>query len=136
MLALALLLTVACTAERSLFAPEADPAGSGAPFRDPALVGTWQVTLLVDAGGDLQTWTTRWRFAADGSCEFTRTIRSVLEGLDRITARPCRWTTANARVTVVYTADGSAAQLPYAFAALDPDRLVLEGVEYARSGER
>ena len=129
-----LLVMAACGGERSLFAPDHQPAGSGIPGRDPAVMGTWQVVLLISAETDLQTWTTTWQFAADGTCRFSRVIRSVLEGQDRITVRPCSWRTANATITVTYTDDATTALLPYRFAAFDPDRLVLEGVEYSRAG--
>lgn len=125
-----------CAGERSLFAPADGPGAASGPGLDPSLIGTWQVVLLVDAGPDLQTWTTTWRFDRDGTCGFTRTIRSALEGVDRTTIRPCRWTSANARVTVTYTTDNTTSQLPYSFAGFDPNRLVLEGVEYARLAGR
>ena len=129
-----LLVMAACGGERSLFAPDHQPAGSGIPGRDPAVMGTWQVVLLISAETDLQTWTTTWQFAADGTCRFSRVIRSALEGQDRITVRPCSWRTANATIIVTYTDDATTALLPYRLAAFDPDRLVLEGVEYARVG--
>ena len=127
-----LLVTVACGGERSLFAPEHDPAGSGGPARDPAVVGTWEVVLLISVETDLQTWTTTWQFNGDGSCRFSRVVRSVLEDQDRVTVRPCSWRTANITITVTYTDDATMVLLPYRFAAFDPNRLVLEGVEYAR----
>lgn len=129
-----LLVMAACGGERSLFAPDHQPAGSGTPGRDPAVLGTWQVVLLISVETDLQTWTTTWRFETDGTCRFSRVIRSALEGQDRITVRPCNWRTANATITVTYTEDATTALLPYRFAALDPNRLVLEGVEYSRVG--
>jgi hypothetical protein len=127
-----LLLTVACGGERSLFAPDYQPGGSGRPVRDPAVVGTWQAVLLISVETDLQTWTTTWRFDADGRCLFTRVVRSVLEGVDRTTALACTWRTANASIAVTYTDWATTAELPYTFASSDPDRLVLEGVEYSR----
>jgi hypothetical protein len=98
-------------------------------------VGQWETILLVDVPGDSQTWTTTWLFQADQTCRFTRSILSIVEGLPRVTLRPCTWRTANATVLVSYTEPaGTSSVLPYDFVAFDPDRLLLEGIEYRRVG--
>lgn len=123
---------MACASERNLFAPDTvqgGATGSGTA----ALVGEWRTVLWIDAGVDVQTWTTIWRFQADGACLLTRTVRSTLEDVTRTTVRPCRWTAANAVITATYE-DGTASLLPFSFARLDRNRLLLEGIEYARLG--
>lgn len=125
-------MTLACTSERNLFAPDtiqAGATGSGTA----ALVGEWRTVLWMDVGTDVQTWTTIWRFQADGACLFTRTVRSMLEDVTRTTVRPCQWTAANAVITVTYD-DGTTSLLSFSFYRLDRNRLLLEGIEYARLG--
>jgi hypothetical protein len=125
-------MTLACVSERSLFAPDtirAGATGSGTA----ALVGEWRTVLFVDIGVDVQTWTTTWRFQADGVCSMTRVVRSTLEDQTRTTVRPCRWTAANAAITAIYD-DGTVSLLPFSFPRLDRNRLLLEGIEYARLG--
>lgn len=96
-------------------------------------MGDWEVVILISAGGDLQTWTTVWSFRADGTCQYRQSVYSVLEDLERVTVRPCTWSAANARITVIFTDEaGGSVVMPYAFPFLDGMRLVLEGIEYRR----
>jgi len=126
-------MTLSCAAERNPFAPETVQGGGTTPGTTATLVGDWRTVLYVEVVDDVQTWTTTWRFQADGGCVFTRTVRSVLEDVTRTTVRSCHWTAANAVITVTYD-DGTRSLLPFAFAQLDRNRLVLEGIEYARIG--
>lgn len=127
-------MTWGCGGERNLFAPhDGQTATGGRASGDARLVGEWETVLLVDVPGDSQTWTTTWLFRGDLTCRFTRSILSVAEGTPRITVRPCTWRTANATVLVTYTDPaGTGSVLPYDFASFDPDRLLLEGIEYRR----
>ncbi len=106
--------------------------GPGASASSP-VVGAWEAVLLLEASGDAQTWTTVWRFARDGSCRFTRTTLSLLEGVPRVEDRRCTWRLSGPEILVTWTAGGARA-LPYQFAGLSPNRLVLEGIEYRRIG--
>lgn len=127
---LALTLLAGCAGERGIFAPETN-GGVGGPSLDAALVGQWQTVLLVSIPDDWQTWTTDWTFNLDGSCHFTRTVRSLAEGGLRVTDRDCRWTSANSTVTATYT-DGSVSVMPYSFPNLDRRTLELERITYTR----
>lgn len=89
--------------------------------------------LLIDVAGDLQTWATTWSFRIDNTCRFSRSVLSLVEGVPRVTLRPCTWRTANAIIQVTYTdTQTGTSQLPYQFISFNPDRLQLEGVEYRR----
>ena len=46
-----------------------------------ALVGSWQTVVVIEVPGDLQTWTTTWRFDAGGTCRQTVVTESLAEGL-------------------------------------------------------
>jgi hypothetical protein len=127
-------LSGACGGERSLFAPVDRVTGTGGrDSGDARLVGEWETILLVDVPGDRQTWTTTWVFRDDLTCRFTRSILSIAEGVPRVTIRTCTWRTANATVLVTYTDPlGTVSTLPYDFVSFDPNRLLLEGIEYRR----
>lgn len=75
--------------------------------------------------------TTTWRFDADGTCHFTRESLSAVEGIPRIVELPCVWSTANGRVQVTFDPGGSD-EFPYERPAGDPNRLVLDDIEYLR----
>jgi hypothetical protein len=96
-----------------------------------ALVGTWQTVLVIEVPGDLQTWTTTWRFDADGTCRQTLVTESLAEGFPRTTERACTWTTSSGEVAISFVGGGTQT-LDFSFAAFDPDRLVLDGFEYQR----
>lgn len=140
---LLLTLLVAMTAcsggEPTPFEPNApfNPLGparsgsGGASTSNSDIIGTWERTDVFSAGGDLLTQTTTWDFDAGGFC--VRTIRSLsaLEGIPRITERSCTWSLSSAEITI--TLGGSTpAVFDVGFAAFDPNRLLLDGYEYAR----
>ena len=123
----------ACNQEGSLFENDRPSGVSGGGNNTVAVVGTWETTIIVTVEGDLQNWTTRWEFEATGlECRFTQTIESLVEGFPRIETRPCTWTTANGIVTVTFTDNGEVLPMRYDFAGLDPNRLVLDDIEYHR----
>lgn len=105
---------------------------SGRSSSTSAVVGTWQVTLLVAVAGDLQEWTTRWRFGPDRTCAFDRTTLSLVEGVRRTVSRTCSWIDRGTAVEVRYDDTGLTQSLPYEVPAFDRRRLILEGVEYHR----
>jgi hypothetical protein len=133
--ALAVLLSLAGAA------CDSDPTGSQRP-RDNSgtgsgntptqqLVGTWRTVVVVEVPGDVQTWTTTWRFDADNSCLQTVAIESLAEGFPRVTERPCTFTAGDFEVTIAFVGGGTLV-FEYSFADFSPDRLVLDGFEYQR----
>ena len=105
--------------------------GDGSSTSTSDIVGTWERTDIFSAGGDILTQTTTWNFDPGGFC--VRTIRSLsaLEGVPRITERSCTWSLSTAEITI--TLGGSTpAVFDVGFAAFDPNRLLLDGYEYAR----
>ena len=128
-----LLMLGACNQEGSLFENDRMSGVAGSGNNSLAVVGTWETTIIISVEGDLQNWTTRWEFDAAGrTCRYTQTTESLVEGFPRIKTRPCTWTTANGIVTVTYTDNGEVLAMTYEFASLDPNRLVLQDIEYHR----
>lgn len=95
------------------------------------LVGTWRTVVVVEVPGDLQTWTTTWRFEADGTCRLTTERESSVEGFPRVTDRTCTYVVTGAEIAVRF-AGGGTLEMEYDFAGFSPDRLVLNGFEYER----
>ena len=95
------------------------------------LVGTWQTVVVIEVPGDLQTWTTTWRFDSARTCRQTVVTESLAEGFPRTTERACTWTTSSGEVAISFVGGGTMT-FDFSFAALDPDRLVLDGFEYQR----
>jgi hypothetical protein len=95
------------------------------------LVGTWRTVVVVEVPGDLQTWTTVWRFDAGGSCRLTTERESLAEGFPRVTEQPCTYVVGDVEITVTFVG-GEIRNMEYDFADFSPDRLVLEGFEYER----
>jgi hypothetical protein len=125
----------------SLAACDSDPTGSQRPQDNSGigsgntptqqLVGTWRTVVVVEVPGDVQTWTTTWRFDADNSCLQTVAIESLAEGFPRVTQRPCTFTAGDFEVTIAFVGGGTLV-FEYSFAGFSPDRLVLDGFEYQR----
>ncbi len=134
------LLLTACTGEPrdsvTLGEPSSGPkgmgGGGGGSGASPSVTGRWQVVLVIDVPGDIQTWTTTWRFDASGACHLTKTSLSLVEGFPRTTERDCRFTLGGGSVEVTWSDNGAVDDLPYSFAGFSPDRLVLQGIEYHR----
>jgi hypothetical protein len=95
------------------------------------LVGTWRTVVVVTLPGDVQTWTTTWRFEPDGGCSETVETESLAGGFPRVTERSCRFVARDFDVTIDFTGGGTLV-LQYSFAGFSPDRLVLDGFEYQR----
>jgi hypothetical protein len=94
-------------------------------------VGAWRTVLVVEVPGDLQTWTTIWRFEDDGTCLQRSERESLVEGFPRIRERPCTFVADASEVSVTFEG-GGVLEMAYDFAGFSPDRLVLEGFEYER----
>lgn len=111
------------------------PDGNGGTGGDPTgaelLVGTWRTVLVVEVPGDLQTWTTVWRFDDDGTCRQTVTTESLAEGFPRTTEHDCTYEAGDFEV-IIDLDDGRRFEVDYSFADFSPDRLVLDGFEYER----
>jgi hypothetical protein len=134
--ALSLLLILAACSEAPLGPGPFDRGGdrggaSGGDGAAETLVGTWRTTLVIEVPGDLQTWTTTWRFDQDGTCHQTQESESLVEGFPRTTERNCTFTTDAAVMTVSFIGGGMLT-LDFTFAGFSPDRLVLDGFEYQR----
>lgn len=127
-----LLVLAACNSEGNLFAPDRMSGQGGGVSNSPAVIGEWEVILLVSVEEDLQNWTTNWLFRAGQTCRFQQTIESLVEGFPRVELRPCTWTTGNGLLTVTFTDNGEVLPMDFEFAALDPNRLVLDNLEYHR----
>jgi len=107
------------------------PGTNGGGGATASLVGTWRTVVVLEVPGDLQTWTTTWRFEAGGTCRQTVITESLAEGFPRTTERVCSWQVSDGRVAISYAAGGTLT-FDFSFAGLDPDRLVLDGFEYQR----
>ena len=131
----ALILSLACRGEPLAPSGTQFPGGGGggqAGGTSPSpLIGDWQTAVLIQVSGDLQRWTTTWRFDASASCRQTIVTESLAEGFPRTTARSCTYRTNGSSVAVTY-ADGATLTFDYSFAGFSPDRLVLDGYEYQR----
>jgi hypothetical protein len=134
--ALALTLLAACSGDS--FAPSGTLPGttsgsgtSGAGSGNEFLVGIWLSTVLVEVPGDMQTWTTTWRFDAAGTCRQTLVVESLAEGLPRTTDRACTFAVTGGNVTIAFDGGGTLS-FAFSFAGFSPDRLVLDGFEYQR----
>ena len=102
--------------------------GAAAP-----IVGQWRTVVIVQVPGDVQTWTTTWRFDGGGTCLQTVVTESLAEGFPRTTERACTYTISGFDITITY-AGGGELTFEFSFAGFSPDRLVLDGFEYQRVG--
>jgi len=133
-----ILLLAGCTGEP--LAPRVDQpgggfgagtSGGGGGGGAAALVGAWRNVVVIEVPGDLQTWTTTWRFDPDGACRQTIIIESLAEGFPRTTERACTWVATGGEVTISFVGGGTLS-FDFSFAGFSPDRLVLDGFEYQR----
>jgi hypothetical protein len=140
--ALLLTLAAACSAEQrdpvGLEDPPDNPGtgggGGGGGAADEAFVGEWENIVIIQAGGDLQTTTTRWRFDADGECVQTYVLESALDGVLDLRVEPCTWDNDGLllELTVTIVDDGSVLTFDYEFPGVDGQTLVLNGQEFGR----
>jgi hypothetical protein len=130
-----ILLLAGCTGEA--LAPRTDQPGGGFGTGTSggggaaSLVGVWRSVVVIEVPGDLQTWTTTWRFDADGACRQTVITESLAEGFPRTTERACTWAATGGEVTISFVGGGTLT-FDFSFAGFSPDRLVLDGFEYQR----
>ena len=112
--------------------PGGGGTGGGGGTIDPALVGRWQITFLVDLEGDLQTVTTTWTFGASGRCQQRTVTFSNLAGFSTTNTRGCTFAMASFAIDVTFTGATGAVRFPYDFPGFSPTRLLLGGVEYQK----
>ncbi|HUQ15341.1 MAG TPA: hypothetical protein VM094_04765 [Gemmatimonadales bacterium] len=111
--------------------PDGNGGVSGGEGPTELLVGTWRTVVVVEVPGDIQTWTTTWRFEPDGTCLQTVETESLAEGFPRTTERPCTFVARDFDVSIAF-AGGGTLVFEYSFADFSPDRLILDGFEYER----
>lgn len=111
--------------------PTGDRTGTSGGGGTATLVGSWRTTLVIEVPGDLQTWTTTWRFDADGVCRQQQVIESLAEGVPRVTQRSCTYVADGSSITITYLGGGTLT-FEYELAGFSPDRLILDGFEYQR----
>jgi len=95
------------------------------------IVGEWERLEIVAFDGDIVTTSIHWLFDADGSCVRVITTTSAVEGIPRTEIRECTWRIGPAEITLRLGTDAEAT-FPLAFGGFDPNRLVLDGLEYQR----
>lgn len=130
--AITLFLLSACSADPLQPGPDelgGNQQGTSGGGTNATIVGAWQNVVVIQVPGDVQTWTTTWRFDADGTCRQTVITESLAEGFPRTTERTCTFTTSGTRITISYTLGGV---LTFDFSLTGPasDVLVLDGFEY------
>jgi hypothetical protein len=133
---LSLTLLAACGGET--LEPRLDQPGTGfgtgvntSGGGGASLVGTWRTVVVVQVPGDIQTWTTTWRFDAEGTCRQTVVTESIAEGAPRTVERTCTWTVNDGQVAIAFVG-GGVLSFDFSFAGLSPSRLILDGFEYER----
>ncbi len=118
-----MVVLAACSGDPVANTPETGPVpgqnpggGTSRSGGSSTLVGTWRIQLVVQVPGNVQTWTTTWRFDADGTCHQTMVTESSAEGVPHARERDC-----------TFTVNGE-----FSFAGFSSNRLVLDGFEYER----
>jgi hypothetical protein len=131
---LALLALAACSGEPlepRVDQPGGNKSGSSTGGASTTIVGGWQAVIVIEVPGDVQTWTTTWRFDTEGTCRETVIVESLAEGFPRTTDRTCTYTISGSSITISYTGGGDVTS-DFSFAGFSPDVLVLDGFEYQR----
>lgn len=135
------LLLAACNAEPT--APEPDGglpfgegasgtgSGNGPENSSGTIVGEWERFEAVAFDGDFVTTTIHWLFDADGTCVRVITSISAVEGIPRTQIRECTWRIGPAEITLRLGTDPETT-FSLEFGAFDPNRLILDGLEYQR----
>lgn len=141
---MALLLTLAVGCEGELRDPVGltDPpnnpgtggGGDGDGATDAAFVGDWENVTIIQAGGDLQTTTTRWHFEAGGECVHGFVLESAIDGVLEFTLETCTWVNDGlaSELTVTFDDDGGVLVFAYEFPGVDGTILILNGQVYTR----
>ena len=105
--------------------------GNGPETSSGTIVGEWERFEAVAFDGDIVTTTINWLFDADGTCVRVITTISAIEGIPRTQIRECTWRIGPAEITLRLGTDAEAT-FSLAFGGFDPNRLILDGLEYQR----
>jgi hypothetical protein len=105
--------------------------GNGPGTSSGTIVGEWERFEAVAFDGDIVTTSIHWLFDADGSCVRVITSMSAVEGIPRTQVRECTWRLGPAEITLRFGTDAEAT-FPLGFGGFDPNRLILDGLEYQR----
>lgn len=142
LLAAVMLLAVACSSPEATtptvqLPPLGFPSGTSGPTAvnaATAITGSWQRVDVIspDSSADVITQTTQWTFDGSGGCTRTITTLDAAEGFPRGTTTDCSYTLGSQTITITW-ADASVNTYSLTFANFDPDRLVLDGLEYQRT---
>lgn len=111
-------------------------SGGGSGGNDPGnasgtIVGEWERFEVVAFDGDFVTTAIHWLFDADGTCVRVITSTSANEGIPRTEVRECTWRVGPAEITLAIGTDPEST-FPLEFGGFDPDRIILDGLEYQR----
>jgi hypothetical protein len=90
------------------------------------------VDLVFDLGDDVQRHTTTWTFGADGSCQRTVEIYSVLEDRTLRSTVGCTFQSSSGEVAVIYEGNSSPATFRWELEGFSRNRLILDGITYDR----
>jgi len=132
--AIALLTLGACSGnptEPRIDQPGNNQSGVSGGGASASIVGGWQAVEVIQVPGDVQTWTTTWRFDAEGTCRQTVVVESLAQGFPTTTDRACTYTISGSSITISYTGGGDLT-FDFSFAGFSPDALVLDGFNYQR----
>ena len=108
--------------------------GGGGNGGAAVLVGSWSATFITRLMNDVQSQVTTWSFQASGSCNRTVAVTSVLEGRTLTTSLPCTWRTNSTDISIMFGGNVGSVTFRWSLADFSPDRLLLDGVTYARIG--
>ena len=108
--------------------------GGGGGGASGPLVGSWEATFVIQTSNDIQRHTVRWTFSANGSCDRVIEIFSVLEDRTLTTSTNCTFRSGAGQVDVTYEGRTSAVTFSWTLENFSPDRLILDGVTYDRTG--
>jgi hypothetical protein len=113
--------------------PGGAQGGGGSGTTAAALAGHWQRfdVLTADSSSDVITQTTEWVFDTAGFCQRIITTESATEGIPRQEQRGCSYVVGAQSITITWD-DSTVNEFSFSFAGFDPDRLVLDGLEYDR----
>lgn len=96
------------------------------------LVGTWQRTVQVTAGADIQSAQTTWQFRSDGFAFHDVVVTDFTTGTTQSASTAATWSVNGSTVTLVYQLPDSGVQ-SFSF-QVNGDTMVMDGLLYLRTG--
>ncbi|MGH7657658.1 MAG: hypothetical protein ACREL6_05445 [Gemmatimonadales bacterium] len=106
--------------------------GGDGPATGSVLVGEWTAEVVFMLPTDIQRRTTTWVFRQDGTCERTVETFSTLEDRTLVDRVGCTWDAGASTVSIVFDGGPGEVTFNWGLAGFSRDRLVLDGLEYAR----